>query len=73
MMLSTLDNPYNPKHDYVKWLQWDSDQHYYTQEYLNRIADLSPSMTDVEEAAAIEQAIYSILDADVLGIYWLVG
>ena len=72
-MLTTVDNPYDPKKDYLKWLQWDHDHGYNTQEYLARIANVSLDTEDdtlIEER--IDQAIAEIIDNDSIGVYKVV-
>lgn len=71
-MLTTIDNPYNPITDYHKWLAWDHDNGYHTQEYLARVADVDSDMDDQEVELRLEQAVQSILDNDILGVYKLV-
>lgn len=71
-MLTTIDNPYNPRTDYVKWLRWDRDNEYYTQEYLARMADLVIEVDDTTDTAMFDSAINQILENDELGIYKLV-
>lgn len=72
-MLTTVDNPYNPNADYVKWLRWDHEHGYNTQEYLARIANVSLDTEDdtlIEER--IDQAIAEIIDNDSIGVYKVV-
>ena len=72
-MLTTVDNPYDPKKDYVKWLRWHHEHGYNTQEYLARIANVSLDTEDdtlVEER--IDQAIAEIIDNDSIGVYKVV-
>ena len=73
MMLTTLDNPYNPKVDYNKWRNFDVDNGYCTEELIDRIADIP---VDVEDPVTIDkmitEAIYSILDTPEFGIYKIV-
>lgn len=71
-MLSTVDNPYNPNTDYGKWLEWDQSNEYYTQEYLARIANVSPDMDDVEAELLIDAAIQEIIANDALEVYIIV-
>ena len=74
-MLTTLDNPHNPKTDYDLWRQWDVDNNYNTEEYLARVINL-PVDTDVDDSRELDRltqiAIYEILENDVLEIYKLV-
>ena len=71
-MLSTVDNPYNPHHDYNQWLQWDHDHGYYTQEYVARLINIAADMDQHESADLIEMVHQEILDVDALGVYMLV-
>lgn len=75
LVLTTIDNPFNPKKEYEKWKQFDQDNDYNTEEYLARIADI-PSDTELDNEPLINQlqtkAMYSILEHDVLGIYKLI-
>lgn len=74
-MLTTIDNPFNPKKDYEKWKQFDLENNYNTEEYLARIADI-PGDIELDNEPLINrlttQAMYEILEHDVLGIYKLV-
>lgn len=37
-MITTIDNPYDPKEDFSKWYQWDIENGYNTSEYVARLA-----------------------------------
>lgn len=73
VMLTTMDNPFNPKEDYNKWRNWDIDNGYYTEELIDRIADIP---ADVEDPATINRmtldAILSIVQDEVFGPYKLI-
>ena len=71
-MLTTIDNPYNPREDYIKWLKWDHDNNYYTNEYLMRVADVNVMMTEYEIETKTQEAMLSILQNDMLDIYVVV-
>lgn len=74
-MLTTIDNPYSPKDDYDKWKRFDLENNYNTEEYLARIADI-PGDVELDNEPLINrlrtQAMYEILEHDVLGMYKLV-
>ena len=55
--LTTFDNPFNPDTQFSDWLDFDIDHGYYSCAYLDRIARLSPSMSDIEREREIERAI----------------
>ena len=65
-MLTTVDNPYDPRIDYEKWLKFDHDNGYYTQELLARVA---PLVENEEDNDLVDEAQRQIVDADMLGIY----
>lgn len=68
-MLTTVDNPYNPFTQFDEWYAYDTNMGYYSCAYLSRIAKTAESLSDEENAIALNQAINEILYFDVLGIY----
>lgn len=75
MVLTTVDNPYNPKTEYYLWKLWDEENGYYTESYLARIADI-PDDVDLGDDWIVNvltnEAKHSILDNDVIGLYKLI-
>lgn len=75
MMLTTIDNPYNPKTDYDKWRQWDIENEYNTEEYLARMTDI-PDDVDLGNDWIVNgltnEAVHRILENDMLDLYKLV-
>ena len=69
IMLTTKDNPYDPFTQYDDWLSYDEQAGYYTNEYLARIANTTPTMTEGEVGSAINSAIEEIIRIDPLGLY----
>ena len=67
--LTTVDNPFDKMEDYDSWLNFDAEQGYYTDAYLDRIARISPSMSEVEIENEYERAIDEILKNDFRKIY----
>ena len=68
-MLTTVDNPFNPFTQYDEWLAYDEQSGYNTNEYLARIANTNPAMTDDEVGEAINSAIDRIVKIDPFGLY----
>lgn len=72
MMLTTIDNPYNPYKDMDKWEIWDHKYKYNTSEYLARIvASITDVTADIDEEA-ITAAQLDIIENDLTGIYALI-
>ena len=69
VMLTTVDNPFNPFDQFDEWKTYDEQKGYFTCEYLARIARTSPELSETDEALAIEQAIDEIVELNVLGLY----
>lgn len=69
LLLTTLDNPFNPFIQWEQWFAFDVRQGYNTCAYLARIVKSSHELTEIEEALAINQAIEEILELNTLGIY----
>ena len=68
-MLTTLDNPFNPFTDWSNWQRFDEDHGYYTMNYLDRIAVLSPDLSTDDYNEAVEAAINEIVELNLTGNY----
>ena len=69
VMLTTVDNPFNPFEQFDEWKTFDEQKGYFTCEYLGRIARTSHELSEADEALAIKQAVDEIVQLNVLGIY----
>ena len=69
VMLTTIDNPFDPFEQFTSWLLFDKEKGYNTCEYLARIAKVSDQLSDKENDDEIERAIDEIIKYDVLNIY----
>jgi len=76
LVLTTVDNPYNPKTDYDKWEQWDEEHGYYTPQYLARVVFMDNPDVELDDEVKLNElrqlAILSILQHDVTNTYKLV-
>ena len=69
VMLTTIDNPYNPFEQFDLWLLFDKEKGYNTCEYLARIVNLTNDMSEKEIEVATNRAIDDIIVNDPFGIY----
>lgn len=69
VMLTTIDNPYNPFVQFDEWFAFDESKGYCTCEYLARVARTSDELSPEDEALAINTAIDEIVELNILGIY----
>lgn len=69
VMLTTIDNPYNPFEQFDLWLLFDKEKGYNTCEYLARIVNLTNDMSEKEIEVATDKAIDDIIVNDPFSIY----
>ena len=69
VMLSTIDNPYDPFDNFSSWYMYDVESGYNSCSYLARIAKTSDQFTDTENEEEIERAIDEIIQYDFRNIY----
>lgn len=64
VMITTIDNPFDPFEQIEAWRLKDIELQHFTCERLARIARLSPEMSDSERDQEIERAIDEIIKYD---------
>lgn len=69
VMLTTIDNPFDPFNQFDSWFSYDTDKGYGTCSYLARIARTSDQLTDAENEREVERAIDEILKYDFAKMY----
>lgn len=69
VMITTIDNPFNPFDDFESWLMFDIEKQHFSCERLARIVNLSSDMSQSEIDAETERAIDEIIQYDVEDIY----
>ena len=69
VMLTTIDNPYNPFEQFTSWFLFDVEKGYNTCSYLARIVNFTEDMTEQERDAENERAIDEIIELNPLNIY----
>lgn len=69
IMLTTLDNPFNPFTHWKEWWAFDHWHGYNCSELLGRIASTSHDLSDEENEETIDEAIREIVREDVTNTY----
>lgn len=69
VMLTTIDNPFDPFEDFTSWFMFDIEKGYNSCGRLMRIAKVTDDMSQKEYDEAIETAIDELIRIDFLDIY----
>lgn len=69
IMLTTVDNPFDPFTQFEEWNAYDEALGYYTCSYLARFAYTSSELSDADQSLAVESAIDEIVRLHPLGVY----
>lgn len=69
VMLTTIDNPFDPFEEFPEWLSFDRNSGYHTTSLLARVAIYSDELSDADQDLAIETAIDEIIKEDAELIY----
>lgn len=69
VLLTTVDNPWNPWVSYDEWYAYDSAKGHNTLNLLARITNVSLDLPDSARDFAIRQAMKEIVDLNVSGMH----
>lgn len=69
VMLTTIDNPYNPFDDFDKWYTYDVSKGYDSCGLLARLSQTSAELPEEKQCKDIEAGIDRFLAIDPVGVY----
>nr|UVX65401.1 MAG: hypothetical protein [Bacteriophage sp.] len=69
VMLTTVDNPFNPITQFDEWYEYDESKGYCTSGYVARIAKTSDDLSKNDQDLAIQAAIDEIISMNPDGFY----
>ena len=69
VMLTTIDNPFDPFENFHDWFLFEFEKGYNSSSILGRIAKTSDTLSEQENDEEIERAIDEIIKYDFLDIY----
>ena len=69
VMLTTTDNPYDPRTQFEDWYAFDVAKGYNSCAYLARVAKTSEGLSDYDNEVEIENAINEIVKYNLDGVY----
>lgn len=68
-LLTTVDNPYHPVDEFEKWLAFDEEHGYFTNQRIAKVQQTSRYLTDAENQRIINGVIDDFIRLDELGLY----
>lgn len=69
VMLSTIDNPFNPFTSFDEWMAWDESAGYHSNALLARVSRSSDELSDYDQMLDYENAIDEIVRENVSGVH----
>ena len=69
VMITTIDNPYDPFIQFAEWYAFDEGIGYHTCSYLARIAKTSTMLSPADYSLEVERAIDEIVKFNLNGKY----
>lgn len=69
VMLTTVDNPWDPVDNFDSWMQFDLEKGYDSCALLAKVAKISNQFSEEEYSDAVENAIDEIIKYDFLHVY----
>lgn len=68
-MVTTVDNPYNPHHQFDEWYVWDVTAGYNTLALLARVTNTSFELSDEDQKVAYDVAVDEIVKYNASGMH----
>ena len=69
VMLTTIDNPFDPFTEFDKWKSFDESKGYHSCALLARVAKSSDELSEEDEILAIKDAIDEIVRENISGVH----
>jgi len=69
LMVTTIDNPWDPFTQFKEWYAFDVNAGYNTASYLARLTWTSDELSEPDQRAAVNNAVEEIVRENILGIY----
>jgi len=69
VMLTTIDNPWNPFTHWDEWREYDESSGYFTLALLGRVVITSDEMSEADQDVAVSDAIDEIVKENVSGVH----
>lgn len=69
VMLTTVDNPFDPFTQFEEWYAWDEAAGYHTTAFLARVVITSEELSEYDQRIAYEQGVDEIIRENVSGMH----
>ena len=69
VMLTTVDNPFDPFTQFDEWYAWDEEAGYHTTAFLARVVISSDELSEYDQRLAYEEGVNEIIRENVSGMH----
>lgn len=69
VMLTTVDNPFDPFTQFDEWYAWDEASGYHTTAFLARVVITSDELSEYDQRLAYEQGVDEIIRENISGMH----
>ena len=69
VMLTTVDNPFDPFTQFDEWYAWDEAAGYHTTAFLARVVISSDELSEYDQRLAYEEGVNEIIRENVSGMH----
>lgn len=69
VMLTTVDNPFDPFTQFDEWYAWDEEAGYHTTAFLARVVISSDELSEYDQRLAYEGGVNEIIRENVSGMH----
>lgn len=69
VMLTTVDNPFDPFEEFDDWYNWDESSGYHSTALLARVVISSDELSELDQRLAYEAGIDEIVKENVSGVH----
>lgn len=69
VMLTTVDNPFDPFTQFEEWYAWDEAAGYHTTAFLARVVISSDELSEYDQRLAYEEGVNEIIRENVSGMH----
>lgn len=69
VLITTIDNPWNPFTNFDEWFAFDHERGYCSLERVARLCNFDETMSEIEKEREYSRAIDRLIELDILNVF----